>query len=92
MKKLIYPILLLLIAMVGCGSDDDDNNELMRMYIDISDFTMYKGAPGGAVKVQFNTLKKKELVTKYLKNVYQPDAYRYNTIQFNGDKLKVQMK
>lgn len=88
MKKLIYPILLLLVIMVGCGSDDDDNKELMRMYIDISDFTMYRGAPGGAVEVQFNTLKKKELVNKYLKSVYQADEYRYNTIQFNGDKLR----
>lgn len=80
--------MLLLVILVGCGSDNDDNNELMRMYIDISDFTMYRGAPGGAVEVQFNTLKKKELVNKYLKKVYQPDEYKDNTIQFNGDKLR----
>lgn len=87
MKKMIYAVLFVLLAFTGCGNEDE-NKEARRMYLDISDFTMYKGAPGGAVQVQFNTLKKKELVNKYLSKVYSPNEYAYNTIQFNGDKLR----
>lgn len=88
MKKLIYSILFLSLLLVGCSNSDDDGKELARIYIDISDFSMYRGSSIGAVEVQFNTLKKKELVNKYLGRVYNSGEYQNYTIQFNGDKLR----
>lgn len=88
MMKIIYSILFLSFVLLGCSDSDDGQKELKRTYIDISDFTMYKGSSSGAVEVQFNTLKKKELVNKYLGRVYNSAEYNNYTIQFNGDKLR----
>lgn len=90
MKKVIYLTLslsIILSAFISCSSDDEDSNILRQTYIDISDFKMYKGSPEGGVEVQFNNLKKKELVSKYLSKVYSPEENEAITLQFNGDKL-----
>jgi len=86
MRKIAYLTILILFAFTACGSDDD-NSLLRRTYIDISDFKMYRGTSQGAVEVQFNNLKKKELVSKYLGKVYSPTEYSSYTMQFNGSKL-----
>lgn len=88
MKKITYLILLMLFALIGCNSDNEDSTVLKQMYIDISDFTMYRGAPGGAVEVNFNNLKKRDLVNRYLSKVYNPNEYSFFTMQFNDEKLR----
>lgn len=90
MKKFIYYLIILLtstLAFSGCNKVDEDERILRQHAIDISDFTMYKGSPEGGVKIQFNNLKKGELVEKYLSSVYTPDEYSNTTFQFNGNKL-----
>lgn len=90
MKKVIYLTLslsIILSTFIGCSSDDEDSSVLRQTYIDISDFKMYKGSPQGGVEIQFNNLKKKELVSKYLSKVYSPGENEAITLQFNGDKL-----
>lgn len=87
MKKTAYLILAMFAIFAGCNSDSEDNTVLRNNYIDISDFSIYTGSPGGAVELQFNNLKKKELVTRYLGRIFDPKLYLATTLQFNGNKL-----
>lgn len=90
MKAFIYSILLSAVfsfILVSCNNEDDREKTLRQSYIDISDFTMYKGSPAGGVKIQFNNLKKEKLVEKYFSKVFSPNTYKSITLRFNGDKL-----
>lgn len=90
MKTFIYSVFftaLLLFTFTNCNNEDEQEKTLRQTYIDISDFTMYKGSPNGGKKVQFNNLKKRQLVEQYLSEVFSPDSYKNITIRFNGDKL-----
>lgn len=89
MKKITSFILSALTICIAfsCSNEGENEKILRQLYIDISDFTMYKGSPNGGEEVLFNTLKKKDLVGKYLSKVYTPEEYAGVTLRFNGDKL-----
>lgn len=87
-KLVIITFLSIVFLASSCSNDEDKHEKMLRqLYIDISDFTMYKGSPDGGVEISFNNLKKKELVEKYLSKVYTPDRYANITLQFNNEKL-----
>lgn len=90
MKTVIYTVFFSItfsFMLFSCSNENEQEKTLRQTYIDVSDFTMYKGSPSGGVKVQFNNLKKKELIEKYLSEVFNPDAYKSITLQFNENKL-----
>lgn len=89
MKKILFLISFLSIIFLAssCGDDDKQDKTLRQLYIDISDFTMYKGSSEGGTEVLFNNLKKKTLAEKYLPEVFIPNAYTNITLQFNDEKL-----
>lgn len=90
MRKTLYFILFIavLFSLFSCSEDADEKEKTLRqLYIDISDFTMYKGTPNGGEEVLFNDLKKSSLVQKYLSEVYKPQDFSNITLQFNNNKL-----
>lgn len=89
MKKILYTILFCVLLCVSCSSDDDNEADgiLTVTSIDLSDFTIYAGSATGGVKVQYNELKRTELINHFFVGQYKDDAYERIQIQFNNDKL-----
>ncbi|MDR2955847.1 MAG: hypothetical protein LBV43_12270 [Prevotella sp.] len=88
MKRKIYLLASALCLLIACSNgDEEDNRTLINTYIDVSDFTMLKGSPEGAVEVEFNNLKNKDLVSGYLGRVFNARPYTDISIEFNGDRM-----
>lgn len=87
MKKIIYSILVCMLAFVSCGDDDKVSSERTVRYIDLSDLTVYKGSPVGGEKIIYNDLKNRIQASYFFKAQYAPEQYRFYNIDFNGDKL-----
>lgn len=72
--------------VVSCSSDDKESAVKKVGAVNIPEFKAYKGDPGGAIEIEFNNLRKIDLVSQYFGN----DKIRLfinRSIEFNGDKL-----
>lgn len=88
MNKILYPLLLITMFFISCGSDDEKDDKLLQnLTVDLSDFSVYVGSDNGAVGVTFNNLKNSELVRRYFSGKYTPDLYRNYSMRFADNKL-----
>ena len=87
MKKISYLIFFALLFFLSCEKSNEESSILTARYVDVSDFTMYKGTDNGGVEVLFNNLKKNELLSYYFKTGYNQRFYKNISIDFNGNKI-----
>ncbi len=87
MKKISYLIFFTLLFFLSCEKSNEESSILTARYVDVSDFTMYKGTDNGGVEVLFNNLKKNELLSYYFKTGYNQRFYKNISIDFNGNKI-----
>jgi len=88
MKKLLYTILCCVLLFASCSSDDEKTDDILTVTsVDLSDFTIYAGSVNGGVEVQYNELKRTELINYFFDGKYKSDAYERIEIQFNEGKL-----
>jgi hypothetical protein len=86
-KKILYPIFCVLL-FISCGTDENEADDILTVTsVDLSDFTIYAGSADGGVKVQYNELKRTELINYFFGGRYESDIYEKNEIQFNNSKL-----
>ncbi|MDU1889190.1 MAG: hypothetical protein E6767_00750 [Dysgonomonas sp.] len=67
MKKLIYFIFFItaISFLSGCSNDDGERTEKKIGSVNILEFRGYKGSANGAVEVDYNNLRKIDLVSEY---------------------------
>ncbi len=90
MKRIIYLVFLTAFMFVACSNDNENEIKTMRVQsIDLSDFNLYKGIDTTAVN--FNDLKKRDLVVRYFtvggQQAFNHILYDSLVFQFNGDRL-----
>lgn len=90
MKKFIYLAFFTFFLFTACSNDDSNDIKTMTVKsIDLSDFNLYQGVDTTAVN--FNNLKKRDLVIRYFsvngQQTFNPLLYDTLTYEFNGNHL-----
>lgn len=87
MKKILYWALSVAVFLASCSETLSDRKVLTVRSVDVSDFVVYAGSPSGGIEVEYNNLKKAELLNYFFKGKYNPKLYDTFAVEFNQSKL-----
>lgn len=86
MRNILY-IIFCTLFFVSCSSEEGVDGVLQVTNVDLSSLAVYAGSATGGKQVQFNELRRTELVNYFFEGSYKYDLYDNIRIQFDNDKL-----
>lgn len=84
-------LLFIIVLFANCSNSGDDK-ELIWMYNDLSDYSIYVGSSSGPVKLNYDTIENVDslgniIVEKYFSNVYNARLFSKLTVAFNENRV-----